>query len=609
MSARAKTAVRPAVIESIEGRLMMAAHRPLAITDVPAVTSDVTTFHDDPARTGADLAETTLTPTDVKAGSFGLLRTLPVDGQVYAQPLYLRGVTVDGAVHNVVYVATEHDDVYAFDSDTGAQLWYRTFLSAGVTTVTSDEVGVDDIYPEIGITGTPVIDPAADAMYLVTKEATTAADGTVTYSQHVRSIDVTTGLDAGAGSMLIQSNLSGSGEGYTGTDDETVPFDPLTENQRPALLLTGGDVYVGYSSHGDNDPYHGWLFAFNEQSLDTDAVIDLSPDGLRAPIWMSGDGPAVDAQGNVFVSTGNGTFDAGVGGLDYGDSVLRLNKVAGEAGHGSQGLVVGDYFSPYDQATINYTDQDLGSSGVLLIPGTHEALTAGKDGNVYVVNTRNLGKFNAKRNNIVQTDKTALGGNPGDFAAAYFDKTVYFAGAGGQLEGFKLVNGKLAAKPVGTSPETYQYPGASPSVSADGTADGIVWALGRIVPASADPGSGMPAGTVVLNAYNAANLAELYTSAADTTNGANATPPGIKFATPTIAGGHVFVGTASGVLEFGLLSAAAATATASVLTGRPTTALAVSPPLTTTTTASPFAAGGPTIASQLLDAGGSTLPR
>ena len=194
MNARTNAA-RPTTIEPIERRIMMAAHHPLAITDAPAVTSDVTTFHNDTARTGADLAETTLTPADVKAGTFGLLRSLPVDGQVYAQPLYLKGLTVAGATHNVVFVATENDDVYAFDSDTGAQLWYRTFLSAGVTPATSDDVGVTDIDPLIGITGTPVIDPATNVMYLVTKEKTTAADGTATFTQHVRSISVATGLD------------------------------------------------------------------------------------------------------------------------------------------------------------------------------------------------------------------------------------------------------------------------------------------------------------------------------------------------------------------------------------------------------------------------------
>ena len=394
-------------------------------------------------------------------------------------------------------------------------------------------------------------------MYLVTKDKQTAADGTVTSQQYVRSINVTAGQDAMAGSMLIQSNPSGSGAGYTGTDGEPVPFDPLTQNQRPALLLLNGDVYVGFSSHGDNDPYHGWLFAFNTTTLATDAAIDLSPDGLRAPVWMSGDGPAADAAGNIFVSTGNGTFDASAGGSDYADSVLRLDKKPGFTGHGVQGIVISDYFTPYDQAKIGYSDQDLGSGGVLLIPGTHDALTAGKDANVYIVNTRRLGGFNNKRNNIVQTDKTALAGNKAFFAPAYLNGTVYFAAANGKLQGFKLRGGRLGANPIGTSTETYGYPGASPSVSADGTANGIVWAIQRVLPAGADTGSGMPAGYTVLNAYNAATLTELYTSATDPAGGTT-TSAAIKFATPTIADGHVFVGTADGVLEYGLTGTAAA---------------------------------------------------
>ena len=429
---------------------------------------------------------------------------------------------------------------------------------------------MDDITPEIGITGTPVIDPATGAMYLVTKQKTTATDGTVTFQQYVRSVSVATGQDVLGGSMLIQSNLSGSGAGYTGVDDETVPFDALTENQRPALLLLNGDVYVGYASHGDVDPYHGWLFGFNAATLATDSAIDLTPDGLRGPIWMSGDGPSADAQGNIYVVTGNGTFDANAGGSDYAESVLRLTPTPGFTGHGVQGIKVNDYFTPYNQALSNYTDQDLGSSGLMLIPGTHEGLTAGKDGNVYLVNTRHLGKFNAKRNRIIQTDTTALNGGNAFFAPAYLNKTVYFAASGNPLTAFKLRNGRLMAKPLGQSSESYGF-GASPAVSANGKADGIVWAIQRVLPTGTRAGSGDPAGYAVLNAYDAATMAELYTSATDPTGGGTSTPPAIKFSTPTVADGHVFVGTATGVLVYGL------TGTATPAVARPAAALARSP--------------------------------
>ena len=219
-------------------------------------------------------------------------------------------------------------------------------------------------------------------------------------------------------------------------------------------------------------------------------------------------------------------------------------------------MAINDYFSPYDQAKINYTDEDLGSSSVLLVPGTHEAITAGKYGNVYVLNTNHLGKFNNKRNNIIQTDTTALGGNKAFFASAFFNKTIYFATSGGKLEGLKLKNGKLSKKPIGESSATYGYPGASPSISANGKSDGIVWAIQRVEPASATPGTGDPVGYTVLNAYDATTMKELYSSATDPAGGGTTTPPAIKFTTPTIADGHVFVGTANSVLVYGLDSKA-----------------------------------------------------
>ncbi len=535
-----RTAARAAV-EAFERRVLMSAG------------TNVYTYHDDNARTGADLTETQLTPATVATGGFGLQHTLAVDGQVYAQPLYVHGVKIGGVVHDVVYVATEHDSVYAFDSDTGQQLWVREYTdpAAGVTTPTSADVGVDDIYPEVGITGTPVIDHATGTMYFVTKLKTTAADGTVTFSQQFRAVNIATGADQFGGSVPVVENLSGSGEGYTGTDSETVPFDPLTENQRPALLLSGGEVYVGYSSHGDNDPYHGWLFAFNTRTLHVDAALDLSPDGLRAPIWMGGAGPSADAAGDLFVSTGNGTYDAPLGGYDYGDSVLRIDKVKGYTAEGADGLEIKDYFTPDNEAQLNLTDKDLGSGGVLLVPGTNEAITGGKDGDLYVVNQKNLGGFDLNANKIIQQDTTATGGDQIRATPAYFNGAIYLAGLGGNLVGYKLNGGKVAATPIGTSAETYDNPGATASVSANGAKDGIVWAIQRVVPAADDASTGMPNGYAVLNAYDAATLKELYTSATDPTSGTT-TPAGIKFSVPTIADGHVFVGTATGLLVYGI---------------------------------------------------------
>lgn len=506
--------------------------------------TSVLTWHNDLARDGQDRIETTLTPGNVNASTFGKVASLPVDGQIYAQPLYYSNVKMaDGKRHNVVYVATEHDDVYAFDTDTGTQLWHRSFIDPknGITTVPASATQTEDIFPEVGITGTPVIDPATGTMYLVSKQANSSGK-TTTYHQYLRSISVRTGNDVGVGSKEIVASVAGAGEGYTGPDDSMVPFDALKENQRPGLLLNNGVLYIGWASHGDTDPYHGWLISYNATNLRQITALNLSPDGLRAPVWMGAAAPSVDAAGNIYVATGNGTFSAAVGGRDYANSVLRISQTGGR-------MKIADYFTPSNQATLNQNDKDVGSSGVTLLPN-NLAVTSNKAGDVYLLNTQNLGGFSNTTNNNLQTVGTGLNGKADFSTAAYFHGAIYYAGAGQSLVRVPLSGNRLATTPSGASTDAYDFPGTTVSISSHGNSDGIVWAIQRVTPAS-DTGDDGPMGNAVLHAYDATTMKELYSSDAAANNRDQA-PAAIKFSVPTVADGKVMIGTANALVIYGL---------------------------------------------------------
>lgn len=430
------------------------------------------TYHNDNARTGQHLQESVLTPANVNSTKFGKLASFAVDGYIYAQPLYMTNVNIGGQLHNVVFVATEHDSVYAFDADSAsgaAPLWHTSFINpaAGVTTVSSNDVSCGDLIPEIGITSTPVIDPASGTLFVVAK---TKENGS--YFFRVHALDITTGAEK-INPQVIAPTFPGTAA--PNDNNGNVTFDAFVEHQRSALLLDNGVIYVSFASHCDNGNYHGWLVAYDAGTLELTAAYNSTPDGTMGGIWQSGGGPAADASGNVFAITGNGTFDANSGGRNYGDSFLKL---AGGS------LTLSDYFAPYNQAALDAGDMDLGSGPPLLLPDQvtgppHLLVSAGKEGTIYLVNRDDMGHFHVGDDSqIVQSLPLAIGGLFG--APAYYANKVYFAGVGDTLKAFDLSDGLfVSSTPSSQSPTTYGFPGATPVVSANGadSSSAIVWTL------------------------------------------------------------------------------------------------------------------------------------
>lgn len=502
--------------------------------------ADVLTYHNDNARDGLNDQETVLTGANVNSADFGKIGFFSMDGRVDAQPLYVSALNVGGATHNVVFAASEHDSVYAFDADSGQVLWQVSLLGAGETP--SDDRGCNQVSPEIGVTATPVIDLGAGAhgtIYLVAM----SKDANGNYFQRLHALDLTTGTELAGSPVTVQAKYPGSGDN---SSNGYVVFDPAQYKERPGLLLLNGVVYTFWSSHCDNRPYTGWIIAYNQTTLAQTAVLDITPNGNEASIWASGAGPAADANGNIYFLAANGSFETMLDAngfpvsQDYGNAFLKLSTAGGA-------LAVADYFNMDNTVAESNIDQDLGSGGALLLPaetdanGTlrHLAVGAGKDQNIYVVDTSNMGKFNPNNNDAIwQELPGGLGGS--EFGMpAYFNGTLYYGAVDDVLRAFSFSQAKLSTTPVSQSANSFVYPGTTPGISANGTANGIVWAVENSNPA-------------VLYAYDATNLAhELYDSnQAGTRDQFGA---GNKFITPTIANGKVYVGTQTGVAVFGLL--------------------------------------------------------
>jgi outer membrane protein assembly factor BamB len=504
---------------------------PVYRADPATAAENVLTYHNGPARTGLNPHETILTPANVSSASFGKLFSDPVDGAVYAQPLYLAGVSIPGKGRtDVVYVATENDSVYAFDADRpGPPLWRASLLEGG-SAVTSSVAGCDQIVPQIGITSTPVIDPATGTLYA---EAMTrrGQSGPARYAQQLHALDIATGAEKFGGPVTIAGSAPGNGAGGL------VAFSAFEHLNRPGLALSHGVLYIAFGSHCDQGDYHGWLFAYDAAPLRLRAVFNTTPNGSEGAIWQTGDAPAVDASGNVYVLTGNGTFDANAGGADYGDSFLKL-ALAGNA------FRVLDFFTPYNQQRLNSEDLDVGSGGIVLLPdqrGPHRQLAVGggKNAVLYVVDRNAMGHFQAHGNRqIVQQIRQSF--SPIFSTPASWNGYVYLGRVGRPIEAFTLTGGRLSAAPVSHSPDSFQYPGTTPSVSSDGDHNAIVWALDT---------SGNVSGTpAILRAYDATNLArELYASAPSGSDGV-----GVKFTTPTIAHGRVYFGAQNSLEVYGL---------------------------------------------------------
>jgi hypothetical protein len=498
---------------------------------------DVTTYKYDLNRSGQNLAESALTLTNVASSTFGLLRRLPVDGRVDAQPLYLSALSTASGKFNTLFVATEHDSVYAFDSDSGAILWQVSLLGTGEKP--SDTRGCSQVSPEIGITSTPVIDRSAGAhgtMYVVAM----SIDGSSNYHQRLHALDVTTGAELLNGPVEISAS-------FPATGTATSSFDAKSYEERAALLLANGTVYTSWTSHCDDAPYGGWIISYAQSTLARNGVLNVAANSSAGPaIWMAGGGPAVDASGNIYLLTANGAFETTMdakgfpSAQDYGNSFLKISSA-------TAGLSVMDYFTMSNEVAESNADQDLGSGGELLLPDLmdstntvrHLMVGAGKDGNIYVVDRDSMGKFNASSNKNYQTLTGVLPGGIWS-TPAYFNGTLYYGNVSGTLKAFAISSAKLGSAPQSQSTTQFTYPGTAPSVSANGSANGIVWAHENTSPA-------------VLHAYDATNLAhELYNSNQAAAN-RDQFGAGNKYITPIVADGKVFVGTGTAVAVFGLL--------------------------------------------------------
>lgn len=498
---------------------------------------DVVTYHNDNARTGQSLNETTLTLTSVNPATFGKLFALTVDGKVDAQPLYASAVSIPGkGTHNVLVVASEHDSVYGFDADTGATLWQVSLLKSGETT--SDDRGCGQVTPEIGITATPVIDRTEGIVYVVAM----SKDVSGSYVQRLHALNLTSGAEMLGGPTDIEATFPGTGDN---SSNGNVIFDPKQYKERPGLLLLNHVVYTSWSSHCDIRPYTGWVIGYHSFSLKQFSVLNLAPNGSGASVWASGAGPAADAQGNIYLLAANGTFETTLDAAgfppqgDFGNAFLKLSV--------TPRFGVADYFNMFNTVAESSADGDLGSGGALVLPDMmdaqgrtrHLAVGAGKDQNIYLVDRDLMGRFSPNSNNAIYQEISG-GLHGAEFGMpAYFNQRVYFGAVGDSILAFDFSDALLHSNPSSKTTNTFGYPGATPSVSANGTSNGIVWAAENSNPA-------------VLHAYDATDLSrELYNS--NQAGSRDLLGPGNKFITPTIANGKVYVGTTNGVAVFGLL--------------------------------------------------------
>jgi hypothetical protein len=510
----------------------------VAVTDL----AGVTTYHNDLSRDGANTQEYALTPSAVNSGKFGKLFTCPVDGAIYSQPLWVPNLTVSGAKHNVIFVTTQHDSLYAFDADNTAcqQLWHDNLIDtghgafAGETTVPSGPFnnlvgnGFGDIAPEVGVTGTPVIDPASGILYVVSK----SVDSTATnFYQRLHAIDIATGNEKFTQPMSIASNITFPGTGDGGT---TVTFNPRQQHQRAGLALVNGIVYVAWASHEDASPYYGWIAGFKASDLTPVSMLNVTPNVGFGGIWMGGGAPAADSSGNLYLITGNGGFDATSAtppNNDYGDAFLQL----------SPSLAITSYFSPADQASDQANDADFGSGGSAVVlnltSGTlkHQVIGGGKDGTLVLLNGDQMGGPQGS----VQIQTVDAGG--GIFATgAFWNNNYYIAPIFAPLTAFSYnaSTNLMSTAPTSVSVVTYGFPGATPSVSASGSTNGIVWALDNHLYCT---NQSQGCGPAVLHAYNATNLTtDLWNSAQVP---ADAAGNAVKFTVPTVANGRVYIGT------------------------------------------------------------------
>ena len=530
----------------------------IAIRSLPAADVDVLTFHNDIIRSGVQSHETVLTTANVNSAQFGKILSFAVDGDVYAQPLYVSQYTMaDDKVHNVLVVATARDRIYAFDADgnnpRAGYLWNKVLLGPGETWVPAADVDTSDITPSIGIVGTPAIDRSSGTIYVVSKSKTTG--GSPTYIQRLHALNLADGSEKLNGPTTVQASVPGTGDGGA-----SVAFNPLRNNQRAAVLVTRtpkgvtpGSVFIAWASHGDNGQYHGWVISYDSANVSHQTGVWAdTPNGSQGGIWMSGGGLSSDGTGNIFGAAGNGSFDANNGGGDYGDSMFKLTA-------GQSGLTLSDWFTPADQADLDGSDSDFGVGGAPLIlpaqpgPVPHLMVTADKRGEIYLLNRDNLGKYTGDANTSIQSFNDG-GGLTIHSNLVFFNRALYLVPDGGAASTWAFHPAVGLFSQVASSQSAHTFGcdgcdggGSNFTISANGQQNGIVWALDY---------SSYGSGPVILYAFDASNLSvELY----DTTQAPNQRDQAaiaVKFASPTVANGKVFVGSRNAVTVYGLLNPA-----------------------------------------------------
>jgi hypothetical protein len=476
----------------------------------------VFTYHNDLSRDGVNSQEYALNTSTVKAATFGKRFACAIDASAYAQPLWVANVSIGGGTHNVLVAATQHDTVYAFDADASPcqTYWSKSLLASGETWVASADVSSTDISPDIGIVGTPVIDPNTKTIYVVSK----SKNGS-TFHQRLHALSLIDGSEKFNGPQQIAFTSGGN------------TFDPLRQNQRAGLALVNGVVYIAYASHGDVNTFYGWIVGYSASSLAQVSLFNDDPVSSYGGIWMSGGAPAADSSNNLYVITGNGVFD---GNTQFGDSFLKLSTGS------SMGVL--SFFAPSDQASLSSTDQDLGSGGAAILidqpsgPVPHLLVGGGKEGKLYLLNRDNLGGNTGTDSGAVQT---FVGGNSIFATPVFWQNTLYLGMAFDHVKAysFNTTSGTFNTAPASQSASSFGFPGSTPSISAQGSSNGIVWAIEN-------------AGAAILHAYDATNLgSELWNSA---NNGGDQAGQAVKFTVPTVANGKVYVGTASEISVYGL---------------------------------------------------------
>jgi hypothetical protein len=522
----------------------------IGVTDL----AGVYTYRNDGTRTSINSHEFLLTPSNVNTSSFGKLFSCALDESVYAQPLWIANVSIGGGTHNIVIVVTQNDSVYAFDADNGSgttctQYWKASLLTSaygagsGATPIPPADTGeTGDIPTEIGITSTPVIDPTTNYLYVVSN---TKESGQ--YYQRLHRLILASGAETSGAPVVLAASVTGTGEGSSGS---SLPYMPLHQNQRPGLALVNGIVYMASGSHGDNEPWHGWILGYNASTLAFSTAYCTTPNSFGGGIWMSGSAPVFDSSNNLFVISSNGTYN---GTTEFADSFLKLSTTSG--------LALSDWFTPDDQANLGANNIDLGQGGAVTLMNTvsgpypHLVIGGGKEGIVYLVNRDNMGHYNSANNNgAVQS--WSLGGNMIAASGTFWQNTFYIGAASSPLQAyaFNTTTGLFTTSPSSQSNVSVAFPGLTPVISAAGTSNAILWT----VDSSSSGTNGAPTGPAVLYAFDPNNLANEFWDSTQAASNRDQAGNAVKFVVPTVANGKVYVGAVQSLTVYGLLSQAPA---------------------------------------------------